>query len=398
MADSIKEETPSDIVASDPDVDLDLVRKKNSKSPSVLREHESKRTRENDDIDSTEDIAKQYKKFKAAPKYNLYCEEVYCLCRKPDHGGELMVGCDGCEEWFHFKCMKINIKYQKLIDSFFCKFCQWQGLGTTKWNRKCRRPTCYNPIRKNEKSKYCSEECGLQFLRDRLTGSVSLTEKDIKLVITYSDTYEDLTKMGQEFPELPEVRLLDMDKLPVQIRQELTVSKDRKQSIQELLDTAELKAAYLVKIKEKVRIINEKLQQKMEPAIESDETKKSKKKKTKLRKIDLCCFDPKLAEESMTKEYKRVVNLTDVYETFKEDIDNVVDHYGEDGASKYVGTVCLSDRRKCLRHNGWHSLLTDQVWKRRSELESLLEHLDQHKADTLRDYSILKYEASAELV
>lgn len=389
MADYIKEETPT-LAGSDAEFDADLVRKRKSKSPGLL--HEAKRAKDNDDIDQTEDIAKQYKKFKAAPKYNLYSEEVYCVCRKPDHGGELMVGCDGCEEWFHFKCMKMNVKHQKLIDSFYCKFCQWQGIGKTKWHRKCRLESCYNPIRKNEKSKYCSEECALAYLKSKLTGSGVLSPKDIKVVITHCGGHHDLTRMGQEFPELPEVRILDMEKLPDDIRQSLTDNDTKKQTINNLLERAERRSEYLMKIKEMVKLVNEKLQQKFDPSGDSEEGKKGKKKKSKLKKIDLCCFDSKLSEEAMREDYDRVLGLEDVYSAFKDEIDEIVEHYDPEDSDSYRGTVCLKDRRKCVRHNGWLGLLTDQVWKRKYELETLLERLDQHKADTLRDYSIQKYE------
>jgi len=53
--------------------------------------------------ESYEEIAKQYKKFSNAPKFNLNSEELFCICRKPDYGGELMISCDNCDEWFHFK-------------------------------------------------------------------------------------------------------------------------------------------------------------------------------------------------------------------------------------------------------------------------------------------------------
>lgn len=384
MAD-IKEETPAE--ASDSEFD-DLSRKRKSKSPGIL--HELKKPKENEEFDPNEDIAKQYKRFKAAPKYNLYSEEVYCVCRKPDHGGELMVGCDGCEEWFHFKCMKINLKNQKLIDSFFCKFCLWQGKGITKWNRKCRLPTCNNPVRKSEKSKYCSEECGLQYLKQKLTGSSVMSQKDIKLVITYCGNYEDLEKMGREFPELPEVKDLDMAKLPLHIREELTANLDQQDKIKELLKLAELKVAFYGKIREKVKLINDKLQLQTEP--ESEDAKKSKKKKSK-RKIDLCYFEPRLADDLPKDEYERVSLLPEIYNLFQEEIDDIVAHY-EDEDHPYAGPVCLNDRRKCLKHQGWLNLLSDQAWKRRNELEQLLEQFQQFRKDTLRDYSIQKYESA----
>ena len=76
--------------------------------------------------ESNEEIARQYKKFINAPKYDLNSEELFCVCRRPDLG-EMMVACDGCEEWFHFKCMKINEKYSNLIAKYYCKFCEWKG-------------------------------------------------------------------------------------------------------------------------------------------------------------------------------------------------------------------------------------------------------------------------------
>lgn len=371
--------------ASITEADLDLARKRKSKSPSLA--HENKRLKE-EDVDVTDDIAKQYKRFKAAAKYNLNSEELYCICRKPDHGGELMVGCDGCEEWFHFKCMKINPQYKGLISSFYCKFCQWRNVGQTRWNKKCRRPGCFEPISKSERSKYCSEECGLRFLRSKLQGSDVLPQDHIKFVLSYNSTYEDLTRMGIRFPELPEVELLDMEKLPLQIRTELTEIDAKVKKVLARHELVATKVLFLPKIKEKIRIVNEKLQQKLEP--EEDEKGKKGKKKSKAKKIDLCCFEKGLDSLHSKEEYESIPE--NVYEAFKADIDEVVRSYSSDGYEEYKGELCLQDRRKCLRHNGWLGLLTDRLWKIQSELESLISKLEQYKADTLRNYSIQKYE------
>jgi COMPASS component SPP1 len=33
--------------------------------------------------------------------------KLYCLCRSPENG-ENMIGCDKCDEWFHFNCVGID--------------------------------------------------------------------------------------------------------------------------------------------------------------------------------------------------------------------------------------------------------------------------------------------------
>lgn len=367
------------------DTDLDLCRKRKSKSPSLVLDH--KRLKE-EDVETTDDIAKQYKRFKAASKYNLNSEELYCICRKPDHGGELMVGCDGCEEWFHFKCMKINPQYKTLISSFYCKFCQWRDIGQTLWNRKCRRAGCFEPIKKNERSKYCSEECGLRFLRTKLKESDALPQEHIKFAITYNETYDQLTQMGIQFPELPEVKMLEMDTLPSKICSELKEYEAEAKKVQSQYEMVATKGLFLPKIKDKIQIINEKLQQKFEP--QEGEGSKKGKKKPKAKKIDLCCFEKTLDKLLPKEQYNAIAD--NVYEAFKEEIDEIVRSYTPEGFNDYQGDLCLRDRRKCLRHNGWYSLLTDKVWKTQSELETLLRNLDERKAETLRNYSIKKYE------
>ncbi len=51
-----------------------------------------------------------------ATKYKIHCK-----CRLPDHGGK-MIGCDGCDEWFHSECLP---KSSNIIDStsWFCQKC-----------------------------------------------------------------------------------------------------------------------------------------------------------------------------------------------------------------------------------------------------------------------------------
>lgn len=46
-------------------------------------------------------------------------EELFCICRKPD-SGKWMIGCDGCEDWFHGECIHISESDGELIDKYYC--------------------------------------------------------------------------------------------------------------------------------------------------------------------------------------------------------------------------------------------------------------------------------------
>jgi len=49
---------------------------------------------------------------------------IYCTCRKPDDG-LLMVGCDGCPEWFHAACIGL----EKIPKSWLCPWCSAEQAG-----------------------------------------------------------------------------------------------------------------------------------------------------------------------------------------------------------------------------------------------------------------------------
>ncbi|KAG2196581.1 hypothetical protein INT47_004884 [Mucor saturninus] len=76
--------------------------------------------------------------------------KLYCHCRQPYDATRFMIACDKCDEWFHGECIHINEKEGELIDLYFCIQCsQGASLGHV--------------------SKYCSDSCGLQVARARLT-------------------------------------------------------------------------------------------------------------------------------------------------------------------------------------------------------------------------------------
>ena len=105
--------------------------------------------------------------------------EVYCICRRPDNH-TWMIACDGrCEDWYHGRCVQVDEEDEELIDRYICPKCSRRE-GTdpsawtvTTWKPMCRRQGCRHPcrLRKGDASKYCSDECGLRFWRDKLEGA-----------------------------------------------------------------------------------------------------------------------------------------------------------------------------------------------------------------------------------
>ncbi|PTU21347.1 hypothetical protein P175DRAFT_0530843 [Aspergillus ochraceoroseus IBT 24754] len=96
-------------------------------------------------------------------------DEIFCICRRPDNH-TWMIGCDGgCEDWFHGKCVNIDPRDSELIDKYICPNCKENGKGWTTWKPMCRLKECRKAARFNRKnpSKYCSDEHGLEFMRQK---------------------------------------------------------------------------------------------------------------------------------------------------------------------------------------------------------------------------------------
>ncbi|KAH8408939.1 hypothetical protein KR009_004077, partial [Drosophila setifemur] len=50
-------------------------------------------------------------------------DQAYCICRTSD-GSRFMIGCDGCEEWYHGDCIGITEKEAKHIKQYYCRRCK----------------------------------------------------------------------------------------------------------------------------------------------------------------------------------------------------------------------------------------------------------------------------------
>ena len=52
-------------------------------------------------------------------------EELFCFCRQPySEDGDLMIECETCEEWYHFKCVNLTPAKAKKIKVYLCRACE----------------------------------------------------------------------------------------------------------------------------------------------------------------------------------------------------------------------------------------------------------------------------------
>ncbi|VDO76970.1 unnamed protein product [Heligmosomoides polygyrus] len=50
-------------------------------------------------------------------------QELYCTCRTPYDDNEFYVGCEGCEGWFHPRCVGITKEEAEAMDEYLCPSC-----------------------------------------------------------------------------------------------------------------------------------------------------------------------------------------------------------------------------------------------------------------------------------
>ncbi|KAF8476850.1 hypothetical protein BDZ91DRAFT_672059 [Kalaharituber pfeilii] len=133
-------------------------------------------------------------------------QPVYCICRRPD-SGKWMIGCDGCDDWFHGTCINIAESDGELVESYFCPNCTSLGRGVTSWKRKCRLPSCRKPAAVGNRgngvvsggdppSKYCSQDHGIEFFEMQLLRS-ALGKNVVKSLVDGADDADSFRRLGE---------------------------------------------------------------------------------------------------------------------------------------------------------------------------------------------------------
>lgn len=367
------------------------------------------------DRNHLQQLQKQYEKFSEAPKYNLDSEEVFCVCRKPDHG-ELMVACDGCDEWFHFTCMGLDPRYKDLVNNFYCKFCdELFHKGKTIWKRKCKLLNCYKPIDIANGSQFCSLDHGNRYWTAYLQNFANPTiNTDINM--TEVITKEQAEILIQSMSHITELKDVGTE-LPIFDKGVLKITPAQKQEVEDNLNAIDslnkdnellsFKLNYLLKLKDVISHINELLTTSLNPDNKSnmdgnidDETensvsdKKRKKSKSKLNKktkkfkVEICGFDQRLLQNdrawldfTTSSECDEVMNfenidtepgkiITETYESMKNNESSILSNATQ---HSILSKLCICDKRKCHSHAGWYNILKDGIDLKISENSTQIE-------------------------
>ncbi|KAF7588165.1 hypothetical protein BBP40_006102 [Aspergillus hancockii] len=311
----------------------------------------------------------------------------FCICRKPDNH-TWMIGCDGgCEDWFHGKCVNIDPKDADLIEQYICPNCKEQGKGWTTWKPMCRLPECRKPARFNTKnrSKYCSDEHGLEFMRVRTRhlnspdpgnkkmddlgsrGGV-ITAGDLKAVITGVSSAGEFRKLGEHIVSPPpddndtDAKAKDKKKLGLDVSpSDLTYSPDEASKLQELRkrrdellhrkDVLSARSTFLNLVRQRGKSVLERLKQ--------AEPKGGWK--------DICGFDSRLAwsdeefDEWRLSEIGAMALESGTPEALASSYPDMTDadgdtamngvKYNENDVSSLTRGICT--KKRCERHKQW---------------------------------------------
>lgn len=333
-------------------------------------------------------------------------EEVYCICKKPDNG-ELMVGCDGCDDWFHFKCMRLSKDYSGLVESFICPYCAAGITGPgpkangefprSQWKRKCRLPNCFDPCAAS--SKYCSDEHGklyMQGLLGRMEIKNPITAKycagsDEELVGQMLEaSNRDLVRLkkfgsksfiDQDIERVDENlclydSLFTNDKCYNDLKK--TYDEIQNEKIPQMRDTLKQLDEYLQWINEVNELINS--LDSVTPTDEEDANPKGKKKKKKRsakRKV----------KKSICGYCKDITKIPCEVNTF---VDEYTRNLKDSPENTKIRDVCV--KLRCNIHSEWAVMSSEKCKRQIVSQETYLKRLELSIATRKRQLNISYYE------
>lgn len=360
-------------------------------------------------------LQKQYDAFVRAPRYAPDSgAELFCVCRKEDNG-DLMVACDGCDEWYHFKCMKLDLKWKNLVKSYQCPFCcVLKSHGKPLWKRKCRLQDCFSPI--GDQSSFCSPAHGELYWKRVIsrfenTSAVDYDQNErvypgeLNMLMSVMTSRDQLIDLGGELPPPPS-NTVSIDPLVDECNTKIANLSQKRDKLALKKSTLDAKLTYILKLKDRITEINS-IMNNSNQAQQADEdlpAVKPKKKKSKLKntsKFDVCGYDAHFDIEDwlefvQSDEYRNFIESSiDNESIVKKEYNAVMKR--EEGSSPMdqdltsLKWVCLNDKRKCI-HSNWFTIERDDVKSKIDIIVNSLESIDVEIKELNKLITVQKWE------
>ncbi|EME48491.1 hypothetical protein DOTSEDRAFT_67505 [Dothistroma septosporum NZE10] len=326
----------------------------------------------------------------------------YCVCRKPDNG-TFMIGCDGpCEDWFHGKCVNIAERDKNLIDKYICPNCTEAGKhGLTTWKRICRRGGCRNPARlgkskSGSSSKYCSDECGVQYFREMVSRSRGAEataknrasrRKGETAGSDYRPGEDDLGARGGALAAGEVKALLDSSKTVDEFRKlgdgvlSPPATPDGKNGNGSQYSESEAQALKRIESeKEEARHRHGLLKDRMKFVTLAKQAASRTAADKELKPKDYCGYDPRL--EWTNEQFQTWWSSKPAQQAFELDTLQVEkSSKDEKGVEEDETTLEICDRKKCARHHEWSKLAVDSLRSEMNDNGDAMRKLEQEESD-----------------
>ncbi|EKM61003.1 uncharacterized protein PHACADRAFT_247293 [Phanerochaete carnosa HHB-10118-sp] len=308
-------------------------------------------------------------------------DRLYCVCRTPYDEDRVMIACDRCDEWYHTQCVNMPDLEVDLVDQFICPICVANNphltLRTT-YKKRClaglahSRPTsqhaCHKPAR-GAFSKYCSDECGVRYMRERIeryvrdnTKNVTKANKEVKEEESMRSLWEGVKSAGQR--EAVVLRVLDGVDEKGEPRTEIVVPRLSKHA--RLISRLEMQLA---------NILNRRDGLKAEDEIVAWREAVIGYAAQRAEGHGECSWDGRLlwsADE--VREYG--AEVVDAYERVEMQGDGMaVDGRDNESCQVEEGGWWCTGKRKCDRHAGWQKLRQAEIDLEKELFEAELERL-----------------------
>ncbi|EPY50001.1 Set1C PHD Finger protein Spf1 [Schizosaccharomyces cryophilus OY26] len=284
---------------------------------------------------------------------------VYCLCRGPDDG-RWMLGCDGCEDWFHGECVNIPESFDELTAQYFCPSCTASGRGLTAWKRKCRLRECSKPAEIS--SKYCCHEHGVLFMRSKLKNT-TIDLSSLKTLTMVADNFQEFRNLGNQAPSLPDTII--PENVYAFEREDLEVLDRNLILLKENLNFTQEKKHFLQLIKDASRVLVQEF-----------------KEREGIKK-DVCGFDNRLLLNDR--------DLRDVWHSISPEVP-IIEVKQIHSTSD---SVCFQEKRRCIKHGNWQIIFTEDLNQEEKNLLHKINQMEtakQRLVDRQRERAILDVE------